>query len=181
MEIQILKKQGFSLRKIAPEVGGAVNTVRAHLARGEAPKYARKVRRPTKLGPYEACLRARQEAAIPEHIPATVLLREITARGYAGGLSQLRAFLRTQRPKAVDEPLVRFETAMDEQLQVDWVEFLKGGQPLYAFCATLGYSRASYVEFVSDMKVESLIGCHERAFAALGGVPRSILYDNMKP
>jgi len=75
---------------------------------------------------------------------------------------------------------VRFETMMGEQMQVDWAEFRKGERALYAFCATLGYSRASYVEFVGDMKVESLIGCHERAFPALGGVPRSILYDNMK-
>jgi hypothetical protein len=65
-------------------------------------------------------------------------------------------------------------------MQVDWVEFRKGRQPLYAFCATLGYSRASYVEFVTDMKVGTLIDCHQKAFAALGGVPRRILYDNMK-
>ena len=56
----------------------------------------------------------------------------------------------------------------------------KGNHPLYAFCATLGYSRASYVEFVSDMKVGTLIDCHQRAFGALGGVPRRILYDKMK-
>lgn len=180
VEIQVLKKQGFSLRKIAAEVGCAVNTVRVHLARGVAPKYERRVKRQTKLGPHETYLRARQAAASPEWIPATVLLREIATRGYTGGLSQLRAFLRTLRPAPPAEPVVRFETAMGEQLQVDWVEFRKGEQPLYAFCATLGYSRASHVEFVSDMKVETLIGCHERAFAALGGVPRSVLYDNMK-
>lgn len=44
----------------------------------------------------------------------------------------------------------------------------------------MGYSRASYVEFVSDMKVGTLIGCHERAFAVFGGVPRKVLFDNMK-
>ena len=33
-------------------------------------------------------------------------------------------------PNAVD--IVRFETAPDEQMQVDWVEFRKGRQPLYA-------------------------------------------------
>ena len=65
-------------------------------------------------------------------------------------------------------------------MQVDWVEFRKGRQPLYAFCATLGYSRASYVEFVADMKVTTLIDCHQNAFVALGGVTRRILYDNMK-
>jgi hypothetical protein len=30
------------------------------------------------------------------------------------------------------------------------------------------------------MKVATLISCHERAFVAFGGVPRKILYDNMK-
>jgi transposase len=80
----------------------------------------------------------------------------------------------------VAEPEVRFETAPGEQLQVDWVEFRKGADPLYAFCATLGYSRAAYVEFVGDMKAQTLIDCHEHAFAAFGGVPRRVLYDNMK-
>ena len=75
---------------------------------------------------------------------------------------------------------MRFETAPGEQLQVDWVEFRKGARPLYAFCATLGFSRASYVEFVSDMKVQTLVACHERAFEAFGGVPKRVLYDNMK-
>jgi transposase len=109
-----------------------------------------------------------------------VLYREIAARGYEGGMSQLRAFMRTLRPVPPADPLVRFETAMGEQLQVDWVEFRKGGSPLHAFCATLGFSRASYVEFVSNMRVETLIACHERAFAAFGGVTKRVLYDNMK-
>jgi hypothetical protein len=30
------------------------------------------------------------------------------------------------------------------------------------------------------MKVQTLIACHEHAFAAFGGVSRKILYDNMK-
>ncbi|GAM52807.1 hypothetical protein EBME_1270 [bacterium endosymbiont of Mortierella elongata FMR23-6] len=67
-----------------------------------------------------------------------------------------------------------------DQMQVDWVEFRKVKDPLYAFCATLGYSRASYVEFVSDMKIETLIRCHQNAFEALGGVVKQVLYDNMK-
>jgi len=180
VEIQLLKKHGFSLRQIAAEVGCAVNTVRRHLALEAVAKYERRVKRETKLGPYEAYLRERQTAAHPDWIPATVLYREIVVRGYQGGHSQLRAFMRTVRPAPPADPLVRFETGMGEQMQVDWVEFRKGSAPLQAFCATLGYSRASYVEFVSDMKVETLIGCHERAFAAFGGVTKRVLYDNMK-
>ena len=180
VEIQLLKKHGLSLRQIAREVGCAVNTVRRQLAESEMPKYERKLKRPTKLQAYEAYLRARQESAKPLWIPATVLLREIAQRGYVGGQTQLRAFLRTLKPARAMEPVVRFETAPGEQLQVDWVEFRKGVKPLYAFCATLGYSRASYVEFVSDMKAQTLVACHEHAFGAFGGVPKTVLYDNMK-
>ena len=180
MEIQLLKKHGFSLRQIAREVGCAVNTVRRQLAADAKPKYERKVKRERKLAAFEAYLRERQASAKPLWIPATVLFREIAERGYLGGQSQLRAFMRTLKPTQAVEPIVRFETAPGEQLQVDWVEFRKGAHPLYAFCATLGYSRASYVEFVSDMKVRTLIDCHQHAFEAFGGVTRRILYDNMK-
>ena len=37
VEIEVLRKHGFSLRKIAAEVGCAVNTVRSHLAQGSQP------------------------------------------------------------------------------------------------------------------------------------------------
>jgi len=107
-------------------------------------------------------------------------MREIQAQGYDGCSSQLRAFLRTLKPVAKPDPVVRFETPPGEQAQVDWVEFRKGTRPLFAFCMTLGYSRFSHVEFVDNMRVATLIACHERAFAALGGVPRQVLYDNMK-
>ena len=180
VEIQLLKKHGFSLRQIASEVGCAINTVRRHLALNAVPAYERKVKRISKLEAHKDYLRERQSAAKPEWIPATVLYREIVARGYVGGQSQLRAFMRALRPTLPVEPLIRFETAMGEQLQVDWVEFRKGAAPLHAFCATMGYSRASYVEFVSDMKVGTLIECHQKAFVALGGVPKRLLFDNMK-
>lgn len=180
MEIEVLRKHGFSLRRIAAEVGCAVNTVRNHLASGTKPKYERQKQRIAKLSAYETYLRERQAAAHPLWIPATVLHREIAALGYQGGISQLRSFLRGIKPAQPVDPVVRYETAPGEQMQVDWVEFRKGRAPLYAFCATLGYSRASYVEFVTDMKVGTLIDCHQSAFVAFGGVPRRILYDNMK-
>lgn len=84
------------------------------------------------------------------------------------------------RPTLPIEPVIHLKTEMDEQSQVDWLEFRKGSAPLHAFCATMGFSSTSYVEFVSDMKVATLIGCHERPFAAFGGVPRKVLYDNTK-
>lgn len=180
VEIELLRKQGLSLRKIAEEVGCAVNTVRRHLESDDLPGYERRKQRSAKLSPFEGYLQERQAAARPAWIPATVLYREIAALGYGGGQSQLRAYLHQLKPTFPVEPVVRFETAPGEQMQVDWVEFRKGRNPLYAFCATLGYSRAGYVEFVTDMKVETLIECHNHAFDYWGGVPQRALYDNMK-
>ncbi len=88
--------------------------------------------------------------------------------------------MRGVRPTPPEDAVVRFETNPGEQMQADWVEFRKGSPPLYAFCATFGYSRASYVEFVTDMKVITLIAYHHNAFASLGGVARRMFYDNMK-
>jgi transposase len=180
VEIELLRKHGMSLRKIAKEVGCAVNTVRSHLAADTLPKYQRNTLRVTKLSPFDDYLRGRQAAAHPAWIPASVLLREIVALGYTGSHSQLRAYMHGLKPALPVDPAVRFETAPGEQMQVDWVEFRKGRNPLYAFCATLGYSRVSFVEFVTDMKVETLIACHQHAFEAFGGITQRILYDNMK-
>mgnify|MGYP006151829517 CR=1 FL=1 len=63
VEIELLRRHGLSLRRIAAEVGCAVNTVRAHLASPGLPRYERKVQRVTKLAPFEAYLRERQAAA----------------------------------------------------------------------------------------------------------------------
>ena len=38
--------------------------------------------------------------------------------------------MRSLRPSLPVEPVIRFETEMGEQLQVDWVEFRKGSAPL---------------------------------------------------
>lgn len=126
MEIEVLRKHGFSLRRIAAEVGCAVNAVLSHLVAEQKSKYERQKKRPGKLSPYEAYLRERQTSTHPLWIPATVLHREIAAQGYQGGMSQLRRFLRKIKPMLPPELGVRFETKLGEQMQVDWVEFRKG-------------------------------------------------------
>jgi hypothetical protein len=72
VEIQLLSKHGLSLRRIAADVGCAVNTVQRHLALEAVPKYERRVKRTTKLAAHESYLRERQTAARPNWIPATV-------------------------------------------------------------------------------------------------------------
>jgi len=108
------------------------------------------------------------------------LLRELRALGYSGGYSILKEHLATLRPAAKPDSLVRFETEPGRQMQADFGTIRKGRDRLSAFIATLGWSRATYVEFVIDERLETLLGCHERAFYFFGGVPREVLYDNMR-
>jgi transposase len=92
----------------------------------------------------------------------------------------LKALVASLRPKQAAGPIIRFETEPGEQMQVDWVVIRRGSNRLSVFVATLGWSRASYVEFVTDERVETLIEAHEKAFLAFGGTPRAVLYDNMR-
>ncbi len=179
VEIRVLSRQGKSIREIARMLEVSRNTVRRYLRGAGLPHYEREAR-PSKLDRYKQYLAERVKAAAPEWIPATVLLRELKALGYPGGISILKDHLATLKPVAKAEPLIRFETEPDRQMQVDFATIRRGRDRLSGFIATLGWSRASYVEFVTDERMETLLGCHERAFYFFGGIPREVLYDNMR-
>jgi len=106
------------------------------------------------------------------HIPSTAIYEEIRKLGNRGSLRWMQEIMQKhalrERVKA-EELQIRFETDPEAQMQVDWVEFPKDG--LSAFVATMGYSKASYMEYVTIEKVETLMQCHMNAFAYFGGVP----------
>jgi len=181
MEIKILSRRGMSIRSIAREVQISRNTVRKYL-RGEAVKSTehRGPGRPRKLEPYEDWIRRRVEGAAPIRLPATVLHGEIAAMGYDGTERSVRRFVASLRPAPEPEPIVRFETPPGRQAQMDWGEYRLGRRKVYAFVGVLGYSRWLYLEYVESMRADVLVECHRRMLGDFGGVPREILYDNMK-
>lgn len=181
MELGVLRKRGAGIRALSRETGRSRNTVRRYV-RGGDETAVRKAgpKRPEKLDPFKAYVIERLAAATPHRIPATVLLREIKARGYTGGVSRLKMFMSGLVLAAATEPVVRFETPPGQQMQADWATVGQGADKLKVFIATLGWSRMAYVEFCDDERVETLIACHERAFLSFGGVPTEVLYDNMK-
>src|SRR5690606_14774749 len=141
VEIHVLHRQGKSVRGIAKALGISRNTVRRYLRDLTAlPQYPDRAPRPTKLDPYKPYLVSRIEAAKPHWIPATVLLDEIRAHGYQGGISQLKAYIAAFKPVEHD-PVVRFETPPGKQMQVDFTTISRNGVKIKAFVATLGYSR----------------------------------------
>jgi len=180
VEIEVLHRQGKGIREIARETGIARNTVRAVLRGVNDNQYGPRVAPPARLDAYKEYVRERIERAGKTHLSAMVLLREIRTQGYVGGVTQLKEYLRSIRPRVPDEPIIRFETEPGSQLQIDFVVFRRGVQPLRAFTAELGYSRYAYVEFTDNERSETLIGCLERALAFFGGVPSQILCDNPK-
>jgi transposase len=181
MELDVLKKHGASIRELARATGRSRNTVRRYLREGEAARSRKPApKRPEKLDPFKAYIVGRVAAAAPDRIPAVVLFREIKARGYDGGETRVKVFVRGLVRAPTPEPIVRFETDPGHQMQADWATVGHGADKLKVFIATLGWSRAAYVEFCDDEKVETLIQAHENALLAFGGVPAEVLYDNMR-
>jgi transposase len=115
---------------------------------------------------------------------ATRLFEMIRDRGYRGSVVQLRRHVATIRPTP-REAFLRLATLPGEQAQVDWGHFgtIRVGhakRPLSCFVMVLSWSRAVFARFALDQTLESFMRGHVEAFAALGGVPRTILYDNLK-
>lgn len=181
MEIKVLHKRGMSIRAIAKELGLSRNTVRKHLkAKSDRPRYSPRPTSSSLLDEYREYICKRITDAHPYKIPATVIAREISELGYRGGMTILREFIRARSIPQPAEPAVRFETEPGRQMQVDWGTMRNGKSPLHVFVAVLGFSRMLYIEFTNNMRYDTLEECHRNAFSFFGGVPREILYDNMK-
>ena len=177
-------KEGMSKSAIARKLGISRETVRRYALKpdGYTP-VMEKMPIITTVDEYLPHIAKMLETAEKEkvHIPTTVIFQDCQTLGYEGSLRWLQSVMQKHelRSRAKDEgALVRFETDPGKQFQVDWIEFPKDN--LSAFVATMGYSRVSYVQYVTDEKVETLIECHLNAFKYFGGVPSEGLYDNMK-
>lgn len=177
MEIRVLARRGVGIREIARQLSCSRNTVRRYLKDETASRYKPRPSRESKLEPFKPYVLDRIKAARPHWIPAAVLLRELQERGYIGGLTQLKAWLAPMKC-AQPEPVVRFETAPGEQMQADFTVVRRGGDPLLALVATLGYSRASFVRFSRREDFTSLSTGLVGAFEYFGGVPAQVLFDN---
>jgi transposase len=108
------------------------------------------------------------------------LFAECRAAGYAGGYSQLTAYVARVRPRPAAEPVVRFETAPGEQAQFDFAEVRLPWGKRFALLVVLGYSRLLYVEFTPRQTALAVMLGLERAFQTFGGVPQHVLFDQLK-
>jgi transposase len=186
MMILDLHRQGLSVSAIARQTGTDRKTVRKYIERGlEAPAYGPRASRATVLDPFTTYLRERITAY--PGLTGRRLFRELKERGYPGGYTAVTDFLRDVRPPVSAGYEVRFETAPGEQAQVDFAQFhvVFEDEPdtprvVWLFSMVLGYSRLIWACFVMRQDLPTVLRCHAAAFAAIGGVPKEILYDRMK-
>jgi transposase len=109
----------------------------------------------------------------------------VRERGYGGRPDHFRHLIACHRPRPGAESYLRLRTLPGEQAQVDWGHFghLQIGRawrPLMAFVMVLSYSRQIFLRFFLDARMDNFLRGHVAAFTAWGGVPRVLLYDNLK-
>jgi transposase len=181
-EVLARLERGEAVVTIARALGIDPKTVRAWRRRGGwRPRRARARR--SMLDPFADWLTARAPEVAYNGV---VLLRELRAQGYPGGLNQVHRFLRPLRlaVRRAASATVRFETAPGQQAQVDfgqrrvWI----GAQAMTAhlFVFTLGYSRRLFATAFPHERLDALLAGHEQAFRHFGGVPLQIVVDNAK-
>lgn len=121
------------------------------------------------------------------HISSARLFQMMQERGYPGGQDHFRHQLVKLglKPKRVAEAYLRLRTLPAEQAQVDWADFgtIAVGNTTYkirAFIMVLSYSRRIFVKFMLNMHFDSFVRGHIEAFIEWGGIPRTVLCNNLK-
>jgi transposase len=185
-------RDGLSYSEIARRTGLSRNTVKKWIKTGSGvePKYRRE-RQAGKLTPFEdtlvAALKADAHRPREHRRTAKALLVQLQAQGYRGGYTTLTDFIRLWKADsgtAAARAFVPLSFEYGEAFQFDWSEegIVIGGVYYRAQVAHLKLcaSRAFWLVAYPSQGHEMLFDAHTRAFAALGGVARRGIYDNMK-
>ena len=155
-------------------VRGAVETDRFNRAKV--------VRASALIDPYLGFIRQTLEQY--PRLRATRIYDMIRARSYEGSAVHVRRVVARLRP-VHREAFLALRTFPGEQGQADWAHFGEvrvGGarRKLSCFVLVLSHCRALALEFSFDQTLENSLRGHVRAFGELGGIPRTILYDNLR-
>ena len=104
--------------------------------------------------------------------------------GFAGSYQAVKRFVRQLR-QTQPIPFVRMEVEPGAEAQVDfgqgaWVMVEGKRKRPHLFRIVLSHSRKGYSEVVWRQTTESFIRCLENAFRYFGGVPKTLVIDNLR-
>ena len=140
--------------------------------------------RPTRVSQAQA-FEAIIQDKIDQRLTAQRIYQDLVAeQDYSGSYDSIKRYVRKLKAKT-PKLVARLHAAPGEEAQVDFgkaAPTLKNSRYVrpWLFKMVLSYSRHSYEEVVWTQDVETFVRCHERAFTALGGVPKLIRLDNLK-
>jgi transposase len=182
-----------SEREIARLTGLSRNTIAKWLHEPvEGPPKYRRGEQSTKLAAFHETLRtalvADSHRPKNERRTARALHAEIKAAGYTGCYSRVTDFIREWRlaegQSASTKAFVPLAFDQGEAFQFDWSEegLVIGGlyRRIQVSHMKLCASRAFWLVAYPSQGHEMLFDAHTRSFAALGGIARRGIYDNMK-
>ena len=180
--------EGLSHHEAGRRFGIDRRTVKKMLSYSAPPGYRRTkpVRRP-KLdgftGIVDAILEADTDPDVPRkqrHTAHRIFERLRDEHGFSGGYTIVKDYVRSRR-QSTREAFVPLHHPPGHA-QVDFGEAvveLRGQREKIAFfCLILPHSNLWFVKAYPRETTEAFLDGHVSAFAFLGGVPRSILYDN---
>ena len=138
--------------------------------------------RPSRFDPFVGFVR--EMLAKYPRLRSTRLWHMLRERGCTLSVRQVRDKVAELRPTP-REAFLRRRTFVAEEGQVDWASFGhvtigRARRALSAFIMTLTYSRMLFLRFFLDQSLENFLRGHVYAFAELHGVPRYLLYDNLR-
>ena len=180
--------EGVSIREASRVFGLHRDTVRKMLEYPVPPGYRRQSapRRP-KLEPYTGVIDQilERDHGVPKkqrHTAKRIFERLRDEYGFGGGYTTLKDYVREHR-RQTREMFVPLSHAPGHA-QCDFGEALViiGGveQKAHYFVLDLPHSDGCFVKAYPAETTEAFLDGHVSAFAFLGGVPQSILYDNTK-
>ncbi len=172
----------WKIGTIASELGVHHDTVRRAIESDRFVPVGRP-KGPSRLDPYKPFVLETLEQH--PRLRATRLFEMLRDRGFSGSAQQVRRFVKIIRPRGGHEAFFRLETLPGEQGQVDWASFGsirigRAERKLSCFVMVLSFSRGLFARFALDQTLESFVRGHVFAFESFGGVPRQLLYDNLK-
>ena len=193
-EVRMMRQEGLPIRDICRKAGISRNTVRKIL-RGELARFS--YHRQTANQPAQNPIKEIIESWIKQDSLEGRKYRRTAKRmyselrgdkyGYRGSYaSVLRCFqeARSRLNKNPAEVFIPLDFGPGEAAQFDWgeVKAVVGGQltVLNIGAMQLCKSRKSYARAYPSQKQELLFDIHRRAFEHFGGVPRRVIYDNLK-
>lgn len=170
----------WKIGTIVAQLGVHRDAVIRALERAGMPQ--RRAQRRRQIDPYLPFIRETLERY--PTLRSTRLHQMLVDRGFEGSVIHLRRIVRGLRPTNREAFLV-LRSIPGERGEVDWADFGKvsigrAERRLSAFVMTLAHSRALYVEFFLDQKLENFLRGHVRAFDYFGGVPRTVVTDNLR-